>query len=236
VDGRRRERLWRAIGERVTAAERDGWAQAVCVVGATSIEGMDAAVLTLRAQSHAQQMLGASDDWGAGLGQAQYTLGEGPAVDAFTTDGPVLVADLSRNQARWPGFAEAALGAGAGAVFAFPLRLGGIRMGTLEFYRRRRGALSASEQADAAILADLATQALLDHAHEVAQTGHEWVHPVESYQDVNVATGMLAAQLHVSLDDAFARLRAHAFTTRRSVLDVAKDILAQRLRLDQPTD
>jgi AmiR/NasT family two-component response regulator len=57
-----------------------------------------------------------------------------------------------------------------------------------------------------------------------------------SYQDVNMATGMLAAQLRISLEDAFARLRAHAFSSGRSVLDVARDLLERRIPLDRLAD
>jgi AmiR/NasT family two-component response regulator len=57
--------------------------------------------------------------------------------------------------------------------------------------------------------------------------------PVTSFRDVNVATGMLAAQLRISLDDAFIRLRAHAFGQGRSLLAVARDVLDRRIALDE---
>jgi AmiR/NasT family two-component response regulator len=44
---------------------------------------------------------------------------------------------------------------------------------------------------------------------------------------------MLAGQLQITLDDAFARLRAHAFGRNRSVLDVARDVLERRISLDE---
>jgi hypothetical protein len=48
---------------------------------------------------------------------------------------------------------------------------------------------------------------------------------------VNQATGMLAAQHNIESAMALARLRAHAYATHRSPTDVARDILARRLRL-----
>jgi hypothetical protein len=76
--------------------------------------------LTLRATARAQDMLGASDDWAGTLDGLQYTLGEGPGVEAFTSGIPELVADLRAEEARWPGFCDAALAMDASAAFAFP--------------------------------------------------------------------------------------------------------------------
>lgn len=232
LDGQRRDLLARMVAERVASPGRTGFAQALCEVCAQSLAGVDAAAVTLRSDSRAQELLGVSDRWAGVLEEAQYTVGEGPGVEAFSTGGPVLVADLSAHRATWPGFADLAEDEGLAAAFAFPLQLGGIRLGTLDLYRRRPGGLPPAVVADAAVLADLTVLWLLDHSG-AADGG---VRVEVSYQDVNIATGMLSAQLRISLEDAFARLRAHAFAGRRSVLDVARDVLARRLPLDQFAD
>jgi hypothetical protein len=157
-------------------------------------------------------------------------------VEAFETGGPVLVPDLSTADQRWPGFMDLAVDGGLAAVFTFPLRGGAIRLGTLGLYRRRPGGLSADGLADAAVLADLATTALLT---DVAPTGTApWAREDAPghYDAVNVATGILAAELHVSVDDAFLRLRAHAFSTGRDLLDVARAVLSRELRSDALRD
>jgi hypothetical protein len=201
------------------------------------LDGIDAAALTLRATSRAQQLLGASDGWVARLAETQYTLGEGPGVDAAGTGEPVLVAEVGAHQARWPGFAQAAAAAGVGAVFAFPLQVGAIRLGTLELLRRRPGALNARETTDAALLARLATSALLDDAQRAEDAGQEWrPRSVASYQDVHVVTGMIAWTLRISVEDAFARLRADAFARDRSVLELARDVLDRRINIDELAD
>ena len=230
LDGRRRDLLAQAVAECAAEPDRGDWARAVCTVCVRAVRGVDGAALTLRGSSRAQEMLGASDPWAAGLEEIQYTLGEGPAVEAFTSGGPVLVADVQADRLRWPGFAEAGATAGVAAVFAFPLQVGGIRLGTLDLYRRSPGGLSADAVADAVVLADVVTLALLRHAE---RSDEDDLRRAISYQDVNMATGMLAAQLRISLEDAFARLRAHAFATGRSVLDVAGDVLARDISLDR---
>ncbi len=234
MDGQRRERLWRVIAERPVAPGEDGWAQAVSTACVDALPGVDAVIVALRGTGRAVEIIGASDTWAESLAEQQYTVGEGPGIEAYNHGEPVLIADLSHEQERWPAFAEAALGLGAGAVFAFPLQLGGINLGTTEFVRHRPGGLAQQVAGDVAMVAELVTAALLQQAGAAEQAGREFApRPVTSFRDVNVATGMLAAQLRISLDDAFARLRGHAFSRGRSVVELARDVLERRVPLDE---
>jgi hypothetical protein len=54
--------------------------------------------------------------------------------------------------------------------------------------------------------------------------------------EVHQATGMILAQLGVPAQEAFVRLRAHAFATRRPLDDVARDVVARRLVFTQDMD
>jgi AmiR/NasT family two-component response regulator len=47
---------------------------------------------------------------------------------------------------------------------------------------------------------------------------------------------MLTVQLGVSITEAFARLRAYAYSEDRRLADVASDIVARRLRLHPDTE
>jgi AmiR/NasT family two-component response regulator len=104
----------------------------------------------------------------------------------------------------------------------------------LIFCRDRPGALSAEGLARGLVIADVASQVVLavqagargDRVHEVL--AGEPAHWAEVHQ----ATGMIAAQLGVSVDDAFVRLRAYAFGDNRTLREVADDVVARRLRLD----
>ncbi|AHH97933.1 hypothetical protein GCM10010174_29220 [Kutzneria viridogrisea] len=131
-----------------------------------------------------------------------------------------------------------AIGTGLAAAFAFPLRGGAIQLGTLSLYRRLPGPLAQDELADAAVLAELATTALLTDAAEEAADQAEWIKQDNPghYDAVNIATGMLAAQLHISMEDAFLRLRAHAFSHNRPLLEVAQDVLNRSLHFETPQE
>src|SRR5580693_3112198 len=57
--------------------------------------------------------------------ELQFTLGEGPCVDAYTFRRVVLEPDLASPQIpRWLAFAPPALDAGVRAVFGFPIHVG----------------------------------------------------------------------------------------------------------------
>lgn len=196
------------------------WADRVCRVAVGRLD-MDGAAITLRA-GQAQDLVAATDRWAQSLEELQYTAGEGPGVEAFSEGTAVLVADVAQGLPRWPGFTEGAAAVGAGAAFAFPLRGGPAVLGALGLYRHEPGPLTLREVELATLLADMATAALFA------------VNPMadDHYADVNVATGMLAAHLEVPVAEAFLRLRAVSFQRDRSVLDVARDVVAGRLRLD----
>lgn len=229
MDGARRARLWRLVTERTPdRSAGSGWAGVVCAVAAERL-GIDAAAVTVHATAATPQLVAATGPWAHALEELQYTVGEGPGVAAFTSGEPVLVGDLGVDGHRWPGFGDAAASAGVGAAFAFPLAAGSTRLGTLDLYRRAPAPLGAEHTADAVALAELATTALLADASgtEVAP----WARPDQPghYDEVNVATGMLAGQLQISLDEALLRLRAHAFGQHVPLTEVANAVLQRRI-------
>jgi hypothetical protein len=179
----------------------------------------------------------------AALEDAQFTLGQGPGVDALAGGAPILVSDLVRTGERWPAFTPLALALGVGAVFAFPLQIGAINVGVLLAHRTAVGPLSVQQSADAFGLVDAVTVLLLRRATpEVdavdaagASAGEPcpgWAAPSTYRAQVHQATGMISVQLDVSMADALARLRAHAYVQDRRVAEVADDVVGHRLRFD----
>jgi hypothetical protein len=176
-----------------------------------------------------------------GLGRTgdglQEELGDGPAYAAHHVGRPVLVADLA-DDARWPAFARAAGEVGILASFAFPIRAGAVRLGTLNLYRLAAGQLDDEQYADALVFARLALDLLTTPPEHDGQTahwlGHAWPGLHGSTPQLHQATGMVSAQLGIGLSDALAILRAHAYATERHVSAVAADVVARKLRLEDP--
>lgn len=234
MEVRRRERLWRIVTDRVPHQEPgSGWVDVVTTVVVEEID-VDGAAISLRLAEGEQELVVASGKWAEQLEELQYVVGEGPGVEAIAVGGPVLASDLTVNEQRWPGFADGASASGAQAAFAFPLQVGAIRLGTLDLYRRTAGPLEPDDLADALALADLATTALLTDSKATGDQAAFWARDdvAGHYDDVNVATGMLATELRISLEDALLRLRAHAFSNRLPITEVARAVLARHLRFD----
>jgi hypothetical protein len=170
----------------------------------------------------------ASDGGALELEELQFTLAQGPCVDASRTGRPVLAPDLTASSSRtWPQFGAGAYAAGLRAVFAFPLQMGGIRLGVLDLYRDSEGDLSATELADALAFADAATQLLL---HLQAQETANGLPPhvlavLDDRAEVHQATGVVSVLAAVSLAQALALLRARAYAEDRPIGDLARDVL-----------
>ncbi len=183
-------------------------------------------------------VVAASDGPATVMEELQFTLGVGPCVDASRTGRPVLVADLERaGTERWPAFTAGALDMGIRAIFAYPLRVGAIRLGVLDLYRDTRGALDADEQQVALDHADAATSVLL---HLQSRTpgpdggagepgGAPLLDVIDQRAEVHQASGMVAVQAEVGLSAALVLLRARAYATARPVLDLSRDVLAGRV-------
>lgn len=167
--------------------------------------------------------------------QLQYSLGEGPCVDAYLHERPVLEADLAGpQQARWPAFSGPAIDAGVRAVFGFPLRVGAARLGALNLYRDHPGGLTGEQHADALVMADIGAQAVLVLQADapLGAVAAELEASADFQYVVHQAAGMVAAQLDVSVVIALIRLRAHAFASSGDLAAVARDVVARRLRFD----
>jgi GAF domain/ANTAR domain len=167
--------------------------------------------------------------------ELQYTLGEGPCVDAHHENRPVLESDLADPAVtRWFAFTPPAVAAGARAVFGFPLQVGGVRLGALNLYRDRPGSMSDDQYANALVLAGVAAQAVLAmQAHASPGALSTELEEGANFRFVvHQASGMVAVQLGVSVGEALARLRAYAFGNDVLLTDVAEAIVARKLRID----
>jgi hypothetical protein len=178
----------------------------------------------------------ASNPLAAHLEDLQHTLGEGPGVDAEESGRPISEPDLAQPRlARWVAFGPAALAAGAGALFSFPLRLGAVRLGALTLYEPSPGGLSDGQHTDALVLAGVMFSAIL--AMQTGALPGTLSPALETLADygaqVHQASGMVSVQLGVSVAEALVRLRAHAYVEERPLSEIAADIVARRLQLDE---
>jgi GAF domain-containing protein len=176
----------------------------------------------------------ASDPLAARIDELQRTLGVGPGLDAHRLGIPVSASDLAvEPSARWPEFAAGAVHAGARAVFSFPLRSGGARLGSLTFHRRAPAPMLDEEHADALLISDLVVHAVL--ALQAGAPPGTLAAELEvlgsAHAEIHQAAGMVSVQLGVSVAEALVRLRAHAYAVDSPLAATAREVVMRRLRL-----
>lgn len=197
-----------------------------------------AAVVMIPASGH-PELFCSSDATAAGVEDIQIMLGQGPAFAAHEAGHPILVPDVAVRDLRWPMFpiamAERPQAAGIGAMFSLPLQVGAIRVGVLDLFRLAHGPLGTLQYSAALRIAEAVTVALLESAAQIDADGSNFG-GLTLNRLINQATGMLIAQLGVDPQEAYLRLRAHAYSVNRPVADIAGDIVNRRLRLDGPHD
>ncbi len=196
---------------------------------------LDGAGMWVMTDQGVQSLIAVTDGTARVLEDLQFSTGEGPCIDAFNSGRPVAEPDLAITApSRWPGFGPPAVLAGVGAIFAFPLQLGRIRLGVLDLYRIKPGPLTKAETTEALAFTDAAAILLL---YLQQQSSGPELHPQldtawTGRPEVHQASGMVSAQAEVSLAAALSLLRAHAFASSRPIRDIARDIVERELRFD----
>jgi GAF domain/ANTAR domain len=230
---RRRRMVLRLVGLADADPGLDGLAadlQRVCRAARDALRLRGAAVHLMGTRDGAE-VAAASDPPSRALAELLFTANEGPALVAFRTQRPALAPRIESRLDRWPGFASLALAEGVHGVFAFPLQEGAVSFGVLELYAGRQRSLDAEGSATAAAFARSATDVILD-GRTMTATGDLDSGLVASFVDrarIYQAQGMVMVDLGIPLAEALTRMRARAFATERTLLQVADDVLAGRL-------
>jgi hypothetical protein len=202
----------------------------------TTYLSVTGAAVTLMSHAGSQGVAAASDDRSRAHDELQFTTGEGPCVDAFVSRRPVLPPDLTaRSAGRWPGYTSAALDAGVGAVFAFPLQVGGVGFGVLDVFSDSPQSLSTDQEAMTLTFARITTEMLLDH-QVTTQDGNlepDLATVLDDRAEIHQAQGMVMVVLGVPLAEALARMRAYAFSNREPLIDLARKIIGGNSPLDR---
>lgn len=202
--------------------------QQLCRTLASDLAVMGVA-MNLMSSAETNGVVAASDDRSRDVDELQFATGEGPCHEAFAARRPVLTPDLrSVAEVRWPGYSSAALDAGVGAVFAFPLHIGAVVLGIMDVYADHPGSLSQEQVAAALTCAQLATDVLLA-GHLVSTDGRldrDLSTVLDHRAAIYQAQGMVVVDLGVDPAEALARMRAHAFGNDQPLIDLARNIIS----------
>ncbi|MGZ8724343.1 MAG: GAF and ANTAR domain-containing protein [Aeromicrobium sp.] len=175
----------------------------------------------------------------AALEDLQFTIGEGPCQDAYRSNTHVHAPRLDVSaSAHWPSFVDLAHATGVGAVFAYPLSANGAKIGVLTLYQEDEGEMSVNQHEDSIAIVEVLTETVLS-LQDAAPSGTlaaDLEVAVAYRAEIHQASGIVAIQLHIPVAEALLRIRAHAFAESRPAGEVARDIVARRLRLTDDRD
>ncbi len=167
------------------------------------------------------------------LDELQFDLGEGPCWDALESGVPVLEPNIRERPNRvWPAFSEAIIADDLGALFAFPLSLGPLRIGAIDLYTSRPSQLSDLNIRRTSDLATIVSRLVLSRAIRLSQSDSEGEADTRkqfSRREVHQATGMVLSQLGISALDARLVIQGHAFAVGRSMQEISEEIIDRRL-------
>lgn len=161
----------------------------------------------------------------------QYSVQEGPEVEAVGTGRPVLVPDLETERARWPYLAAHGRWAPFRALAAFPVSSPGTgAVAVLTVARDLPSAFAARDELVLSRLADLLMGVLLTRTPPDPHPGGEPPVDAESVpflrsDAVSIAVGVLRQRHAVPVAEIVSRLRAAAFVTGRTVHELATDVV-----------
>lgn len=180
-------------------------------------------------QGHQASLIYATDPTATALEELHFDLGEGPMIDVFTGGSPLLLAEIESSD-RWPAFLQQAASLDVAALFVFPLTLGAVCIGAVLCYRSTPGGLGEGDdevgESLGRAIAGPAFRYAISRAHNETPDGEP---PIEVRREVHQATGIVTVQLESSATDAFASMRAYAFSSGLSLREVADDVVSRRL-------
>ena len=157
----------------------------------------------------------------------QLNAGIGPCLDCFATGMPVSVADIAGDGAEWPQFQTAAAEQGFHSVYATPMRLRGLVIGTMNLLGTSVGALSERDAAVAQALTDVATIGILQERmiHERGVVTEQLQHTLDSRVLVEQAKGVVSHTAQLGMNEAFTALRTYARENAYTLRFVAEGVV-----------
>jgi hypothetical protein len=196
----------------------------------TRFADADGGAISLGFATSERTLLCVTDDLVSLFEDVQDTLREGPSLDAFRTERPVICSSSAEQAQRWPVLMESVPPPVATTlVYAFPMLPEHTLVGVVSLHVRSSRPL-AQAPADLDFLADVVGAAIVGGVPD-----EDGKHALWSERDkISQATGMIVAQLGIGPADALAVLRAHAFAHEVPVAEITRAVLSRELTFSDP--
>jgi hypothetical protein len=186
------------------------------------VPACDDASITLRTRRGRAETVATTDPALRVVDEVQYTVGEGPCLDAAFETGNVAVPDIPADE-RWPRWAAAASEQGLYSLLAVRLHTERSTLGALNLYARRTAAFDADNTDVALIYATHATEAM---AQARLVSGLQVA--LEARHTIGIAQGILAVTYGISYERAFEVIHRYSNDHNVKLRDVAQQIVETR--------
>jgi GAF domain-containing protein len=201
------------------------------VVAAKALFNADGAGLMLADAEGRLRWATATDERARVAEDTQEALGQGPCQVAFTQAAPAAMRD-ARVEPQWGEITLVLTDAEIRAAVSVPVEANGGPIGTLDIYAAEPRDWDASEisavQAYAGIVATLLVSAVAAHAN--GRLARQLQVALEHRVLIEQAKGVLMERDGVDAPAAFERIRSTARSSRRTVAEIARELLASVTR------
>lgn len=201
------------------------------VLAATELIGADAAGLMLDDQRGRLRVLLASSEETHLLELLELQTSEGPCLESIRTGQAVAVPSLAEREDEWPQFVAMAREQGITGAYAFPMTLRDTVIGAMNLFCVADRVLSPEEQQLGRVLTSLTTIGIINHRtlREREVLAEQLQGALNSRVVIEQAKGVIAERATVGIGEAFEMLRAAARSTRRPLVDVAREVASGEL-------
>lgn len=201
---------------------------AKALLGATGVS-----VSLIRAGS--PSTVASTDPATTALDESQYSVGDGPCMEAARTGIAVYVPDL-REETRWPAIASRAEKAGVRSVLATPLPVDADTGAALNVYCVRPGAFDDEDERILAMsFAAHASAAVANaHAYDLARAAAAQLQEaMRSRASIEQAKGVVMARRGIDADEAFGVLVASSQRLNRKLRELAAELVSDPAAYDR---
>lgn len=195
---------------------------AICAAAVRLVDGCDHASMMIR-RGERLITAAATDDVARRIDQLERDLGEGPCLDAIQTETAQLDGDLS-TASDWPRLRAIVLEqTPVRGMAGFRMLIDDRKVGSLNLFSDRAGALIGASMDQASVLASFASVALIAASHDEAASSLRA--GLSSNREIGKAVGLMMAFHKVSDEAAFAILRKASQDMNVKISDIAKQIV-----------
>lgn len=233
-DGLTRTALAELAGLLMATASFEDLMQKIADLARRAVPAASTCGITLSMDGHVITVASA-DALARLLDEQQYTVDDGPCLEAIRTARVVLANDLSTDT-RWRGYPAMAVAHGVRGVYSSPLQVGAQAIGALNLYAVGTNAFDEDARAAAGQLTALAAAtvtAALRHYDETTLTDHLRT-ALSSRSVIDQAIGIIMGMQHCPPQTAFDILRTASQNRNIPLREIATELVARTIAPPAP--